>query len=410
MNASDLRGASRLAIQATLGLTHLVENLHHNILRTPLPLGETSHAPTTGITGLVYRSIRGVTRLVGGSLDALLGQAQRLTGTASALPSEQREAVLAALNGVLGDQLQAKANPLAISMQLRSEGVALELTSTALAKRFAQPSGRIVVLAHGLCMNDHQWLRHGHNHGAVLAQSVGMTPLYLHYNSGLHVSTNGRQFAALLEALLKAWPVPVEQLCIVGYSMGGLLARSACHEAQQTGQAWLARLRQLVFVGTPHHGAPLERGGRWLDAALGLSPYTAAFSRLARLRSAGVTDLRHGSVLDSDWADTDRFAHARDSRGVVPLPAHVDCYAVAASLSQVAVNHDAALLGDVLGDVLGDGLVPVASALGRHKTARRRLPFAADHQRIVYGTSHLGLLDNAEVSAQLLAWLAPTSA
>ena len=406
MNASDLRGASRLAIQATLGLTHLVENLHHNILRTPLPLGETSHAPTTGITGLVYRSIRGVTRLVGGSLDALLGQAQRLTGTASALPSEQREAVLAALNGVLGDQLQAKANPLAISMQLRSEGVALELTSAALAQRFALPSGRIVVLAHGLCMNDRQWLRHGHNHGAVLAQSVGMTPLYLHYNSGLHVSTNGRQFAALLEALLKAWPVPVEQLCIVGYSMGGLLARSACHEAQQTGQAWLARLRQLVFVGTPHHGAPLERGGRWLDAALGLSPYTAAFSRLARLRSAGVTDLRHGSLLHSDWADSDRFAHARDSRGVVPLPAHVDCYAVAASLSQVAVNHDAALLAKVL----GDGLVPVASALGRHKTARRRLPFAADHQRIVYGTSHLGLLDNAEVSAQLLAWLTPSSA
>jgi hypothetical protein len=92
LHATDLRGASRLAVDATLGLTNLVENLHHNITRVPGPLGAASQQPTRGITGLVYRSIRGVTRLVGGSLDALLGQVTALLGPrpAVASPSARR--------------------------------------------------------------------------------------------------------------------------------------------------------------------------------------------------------------------------------------------------------------------------------------------------------------------------------
>ena len=102
--AHDLRGASRLAVDATLGLTSLVENLHHNITRVPGLLDAVSEQPTRGITGLVYRSIRGVTRLVGGSIDALLGQVVSLLGTPAAVPAPaEREALIAALNGLLGD-------------------------------------------------------------------------------------------------------------------------------------------------------------------------------------------------------------------------------------------------------------------------------------------------------------------
>ena len=146
--ASDLQAAGRLATQATLGLTDLVENLHHNILRTPGPLGPVTQDRSPGITGLVYRSIRGVTRLVGGGIDAVLGQLPALLGTDDAQPTPQREAVVAALNGVLGDHLQASGNPLAITMKLCHQGRPLDLKR---ALPDARP--RVLLQIHGLCMS-----------------------------------------------------------------------------------------------------------------------------------------------------------------------------------------------------------------------------------------------------------------
>ena len=326
---SDLRGYSRLAVDATLGVTDIVETVHANILRFPV-LGVPATGRTRGITGLVYHNIRGTTRLVGVSLDALLALLDAAFEPASS--SAEREALLAAANGVLGDHLAASANPLAIPMRLRRDGQPLDLTTPALAAALPQPTGKILVLAHGLCMNDLQWRRKGHDHGAALAADAGFTPVYLHYNSGLHVSTNGRAFAAQLEALLGAWPVPVDELVILGHSMGGLLARSACYYGELAGHAWPRHLRKIVFLGTPHHGTPFERGGNWVTVALGVSRYTAAFARLGKIRSAGITDLRYGSLLDEDWEDRDRFARDSDTRRILPLPDGVQCYAIGAAI------------------------------------------------------------------------------
>ena len=116
---SDLRGISLLAVEATTGMTDLVEAMHCNIARVP---GLPAQRPTRGITGLVYRSIRGVTRLVGGGLDAVLAPAVARLGDGGSPPG--REALLAALNGVLGDHLAASGNPLAIPMRLRRDGTA----------------------------------------------------------------------------------------------------------------------------------------------------------------------------------------------------------------------------------------------------------------------------------------------
>src|SRR5205823_7106966 len=103
----------------------------------------------------------------------------------------------------------------------------------ALKQRLSEARGDVLVLIHGLCMNDLQWQRDGHDHGAVLARELGFTPVYLSYNSGLHISTNGRELSAQLQALLDAWPCPVQRLVLVGHSMGGLLARSALHYGGQ---------------------------------------------------------------------------------------------------------------------------------------------------------------------------------
>ncbi len=404
LQPTDVRGVSRLVVDATLGLTRLVETMHHNIARTPGPLGQFTEEPTRGITGFVYRSIQGTTRLVGRGIDVLLEQLMPLLDQQAAESSAAREAVLAALNGVLGDHLAASGNPLAITMQLRRDGQPLPLTKAELAAALPQAGGRILLLVHGLCMNDRQWRRNGHDHGAALAAAAGFTPLYLHYNSGRHVSSNGRDLAELLVRLIKAWPVPVEQLIIIGHSMGGLVARSACHygqrggqrggqpDAKRGGQEWLRHLRQMVFLGTPHHGAPLERGGNWVNVILEFSPYTAALARLAKIRSAGITDLRHGSVLDDDWLHGDRFARDR-KKNFVPLPDGVRCDALAVTRGKPSSAP--------VGKLPGDGLVPVHSALGQADDLALCLDFPAAQRWIGYGMNHLDLLDHPEVYAQL---------
>jgi pimeloyl-ACP methyl ester carboxylesterase len=388
---SDLRGFQRLANDATVGLTDLVEAMHHTITRTPLIFGAAPSGTTTGITGLVYKSVRGVTRLVGVGVDALLGRIAPLV--AARASSKEREALLAALNGVLGDYLVASANPLAIPMHMRSAGTPLTIERATLAKAFPGAGGQILVMVHGLCMNDLQWTRNGWNHGEALARELGYTSVYLHYNSGRHVSTNGREFADLLEALVREWPVPVEELAIVGHSMGGLVARSACHCADLAGHHWRKRLDRLVFLGTPHHGAPAERAGAWADFVIELSPYTAPFARLGKVRSAGIKDLRHGFMLDEDW----QRPRSHAGHTALPLPADVRCYAIAASRQARPAASGTS--------IRGDGLVPVNSALGRHRETARDLKLPAARQWVAHGTGHFELLERADVYARVRKWL-----
>jgi pimeloyl-ACP methyl ester carboxylesterase len=398
IRTADLRAYNRLAIDATLAVTDLLENMHHNISRLPGVFAPATTEPAGGITGFVYRSIRGITRKVGVGIDAVL---RSFTPESASDSSLQREVLLAALNGVVGDHLLATANPLCIAMSLRRDGVPLELTPAALSKSIPQPTGRILVLVHGLCMSDLQWRRCGHDHGAALAADAGFTPVYLHYNSGLHISANGREFSAMLESLVSAWPVPVERLVIIGHSMGGLIARSACEDARRNSRLWFNHLRDLVFIGTPHDGSPLERAGSRLDALLGASPYTAALSRVGKVRSVGITDLRHANLDDSEWRDHDRCASQAQRRQALPLPEHVRCFAVAGSMSKKS--------GALAERLAGDGLVPLYSALGQHRSPRRNLGLPESRRHVAYATSHLGLLDSLEVYARLHAWLKPVN-
>jgi pimeloyl-ACP methyl ester carboxylesterase len=382
----------RIATDATAGLTDLVEAMHEHerIARVPVVGTPARDGRTGGISGLVYKTIRGTTRVVGGSIDALLGL---LTPALVADESTaERVALVAALNGVLGDYLAATANPLATPMAFRREGRALELEPSALTARLPDAGPRLLVLLHGLCMSDLQWLRDGHDHGAALARDLGYTPVYLHYNSGLHISINGRAFGHQTERLLEQWPQPLERLVLLGHSMGGLLARSALHYAVQAGLRWPERLNDLVFLGTPHHGAPMERAGNWVDTMLGATPYVAPFARQGKVRSAGITDLRHGNLVDEDWVGRDRFRRTADVRQHVPLPATTRCYTAVASLGQRS--------GDLEERLLGDGIVPLDSALGRHPDPARALVFDEARQWIGYGMSHLALLSHAEVYAQ----------
>jgi hypothetical protein len=404
--AADMRGAAQLAVDATAGLVDLVEAVHAGIARAP-GLPAPADGRTRGITGLVYRTVRGVTRLAGGGVDALLGllatdlaPGDGVQAPDASSPWPAREALVAALNGVLGDHLEASCNPLAIALRLRFAGQPLVLQAEALRLFLPQAGPAVAVLVHGLCMNDLSWARgaaavpgNGGSADADAAPSglaaklaaAGYTTLALHYNSGRSIARNGADFAQQLEALVAAWPVPLRRLVIIGHSMGGLVARSAQHQAQQQGQRWPSVLSDLACVGTPHHGAPLEQLGHAVTAVLGATPYAKPFARLARLRSAGITDLRHGRLLD-------------DRSALAPLPAGVRCLALAGTLGEAD--------GAMRQRVLGDGLVPLPSALGQHADPARALHFEPGHTWVGAGIGHLALITHPAVHAQLLSWLA----
>jgi len=385
--------------------------LHYTLQSPPRLFLKTKRPPANGVARLFYRSLQRTIRLIVSGLDVLLARLVSLLG-AGGSSSLDREAVLAALNGRVGDYLAETRSPLAITMSWRRDGVPLELKPSSLTAAISNPTGKLLLMVHGLCMNDLQWPRgtagtdnkqcHPYTDDgfvpSVLAEELGYTAVYLHYNSGRHISINGHQLAELVETLVANWPVPVEELTIVAHSMGGLIARSACHYGGAQKQRWLRHLKQMIFLGTPHHGVPRQRSGNWEDFVLGISPYTAPFARLGKIRSAGITDLRDANLVDEDWWESDRLAHSHDPHHQIPLPEGVLCYAVAATTGKQVGN-----VGDRF---RGDGLVPLNSALGQHDDPALSLPFFASSQWIGCGMNHLDLIRQPEVFTQLRTWLA----
>lgn len=396
ITAAELRGLSKLGFAAAIGVTDLVEQMHNTIARVPLPVGPPLEGRARGVAGFVYRCVRGAMLATGAGVDFAFGLAG---ASPKPPPSRARAVALAALNGVVGDRLAATGNALALEMHLRVEGRELPEDGASLATALPDARGRILVLVHGLCLCDWQWTRKQHDHGAALARDGGMTAVYLSYNSGLHISQNGRAFAEAMERLVANWPTPVDEIVIVGHSMGGLVARSAVHYARLADHDWTSKVRKMAFLGSPHHGAPLERIGSWVERAIRVIPYVAAFGRLGKVRSAGITDLRHGLLVDEDWRGRDRFEGKDHPRASVPLPGNVACYAIAATTAET--------IGGARDQTIGDGLVQVDSALGRSRDAARRLPIPDSRRAIVCATGHLDLLSSQEVYALLRDWLAP---
>jgi hypothetical protein len=282
-------------------------------------------------------------------------------------------------------------------MRPRRNGRPLKIEKDALFTAIPEANGKLLVLVHGLCRNDLQWAQRDHDHGAALARDLGYTPVYLHYNSGLHISENGQAFADLLETLVKQWPEQLRELVIVAHSAGGLVSRSACHYGTVADHYWRRCLRHLFFLGTPHHGAPLERWGNLVNAHLDLGPFSAPYARLGKIRSAGITDLRYGNVRHEDWQGRDRFALSPDVRTPMPLPTDVRCYAIAAALQKQK--------GSLRSEVIGDGIVPLDSALGRHQDPAMTLQFARSRQWIGYEMNHSDLLCHPAVYKRIRRWL-----
>ncbi|MBL8299917.1 MAG: alpha/beta fold hydrolase [Rhodanobacteraceae bacterium] len=390
-----LRGTTQLAGEGFLGALDVVEGLHQAVLdpfARLLPFGQLLMRSTD----FVYARLRDVGHAANTAAIGSLGLYERYLSPRGGDEASEGAAStwISALNGAVGDHLEATNNPLALSLAFCRNGRVLDLAPAALARELPCSNGTLYVLVHGLGLNDCQWEDHnGEDFGTQLERDLGGSAVRLRYNSGRRISANGREFARALQRLVDIHPRAIERLVLIGHSMGGLVCRSACSYAVREELSWCERLRAAICLGSPHLGAPLERIGGRLSAALEATPYTRALAKLTERRSAGVKDLRHG------WcSDRDRPHERKDDAEIEPLPpiASGRWYLAAATLAGSSDGARARWIGD--------GLVPVPSALGQHADPRRSLKLPAAQRHVFRGLGHMDLMNHSRVYERLREW------
>lgn len=399
---NELRALGALAFEDLRAFPGAIRDMHLGIAERAFrgvgPAARPVQMIHDAVASRAYDAVSSGAALVGRAADAAMEQ--QGIGEGVMLSSTRRgSAVVAALNGLIGDRLERSGSDLHQPASVRVDGDAVALDGDSVSAAFPNPTSRLVVFLHGLMGNEFYWewgaADPGDTYGERLASDLGCTPIYLRYNTGLHVSQNGRSVAALLEELVGGWPVEVHEIALVGHSMGGLVARSACHQASESGRRWTERVRHIVSLGTPHLGAPLEQGAHVAAEALYALPETRMLGAFLRRRSAGIRDLRHGSLVDEDWRGRDPNALRAAAIKEVPLLQGATHFFVSATITR-SPSHP-------LGRLLGDILVLVPSATGQGRT--RRIPFQAEHGHHVSPTHHLALLNHPEVYERLRDWL-----
>ena len=391
MTPAELRAMSRLGGHVFTGLVSRIEQVHHAVGGRAFG----SIGPVSTPVRLIHDSIaRGVYRAVGSAgpmAGALTGQAASRFGAIGhdAARGPASSMALATLNAFAGDRLGPDLAPLAIRMAVRVDGSDVEPTAHRVRDAFGDATPKLAVFLHGLAETEKSWLRQASRsepYGRRLQTEFGYTPVYIRYNTGRHVSDSGHDLARLLDDLAAAWPHEIQEILLVGHSMGGLVIRSACHYGAEASATWVRRVRHVFYLGSPHLGAPLARVAGLAGWALGRVPETRPFADLLTGSSA-IRDLRHGYVLD-DWAACDPDGCQHNHRRDVPLLPGASHYAISAAVSADPESP--------LGAVVGDLLVQPASAHGR-RGRHQHIPFPLDQTRGLGGMHHFDLLNHPDV-------------
>lgn len=407
MPGNELRELIDFTTDSATRTVTVVEDTHRAVARRAFDGVGRVGTPVRGIhdriAGAAYTTVRSVTGALGRVAAVTLEAAMpRQAGVLTR--SRGGRAVLGALNGAFGDAFADRQSDLALPMTLRHGGRDVRPGTVELARAFPSATARLVVFVHGLCETDEAWQLYARarpgvapeTYGSRLARDLGFTPLSLRYNTGLHVSDNGRLLSKLLEAVVDTWPKPVDEIALVGHSMGGLVARSACHHGHGSGSRWVTSVRHVVCLGSPHLGSPIEKAANvaaWLLASTAESRPLAA---LLNTRSSGIKDLRFGYLVDEDWTGRDPDSLLHDNRHDVPLLESATHHFVAAA---VAGDPDGGLAA-----LVGDSLVLLPSASGRSRRGAG-VPFALEDGRRLGGLHHLRLLNDPAVHEVLSSWL-----
>jgi pimeloyl-ACP methyl ester carboxylesterase len=411
VRSDEIRGAGEILGKALVEPATLAQGLHEAVAIRPFRALGPAAAPVRlmhdGISRALYAGVRRAIETAP-KLGAAIAAEAHPSDAPPLSRSVRGSLALGALNGVAGDVLARRANALALPMTIRQDGQDVATDGAALAQAFSNPTPKVAVFVHGLCETDDAWRLAPRSdgpkvpgtYGSHLERDLGYTPVYLRYNTGLRISENGRRLAALLEELVAEWPAPIEELTLIGHSMGGLVARSACHYGSIEGLEWTAAVRHVFCLGSPHLGAPLEKAANLAGWALRRVPETRPFAKAVNRRSVGIKDLRFGSVVEEDWSSCDPDELLRDRCTEVPFLEHASYYFVGATVTRDA-RHP-------VGRLVGDLLVQLPSASGRGR--RRRIPFELDNGRHVGGLTHFDLLNHPDVYEQMRQWLEPDRA
>jgi pimeloyl-ACP methyl ester carboxylesterase len=399
---AETRELLSLAVQEAAGAFDGLHSIHGSIaeraFRRTGAGGAPAHWMHDRITSAVYGGLKGSTLGLGRLADAAFARRPRVVST-----SPGGAAIVAIVNGLIGDTLERRQSALHQPMALRMHGEPVGTDRGALAAAYPNATPRVAVFLHGLMETEFSW-RWGsrataESYGTLLEREFGITPVHVRYNSGRHISENGRSLADLLEAVVASWPVPLTEIALIGHSMGGLVARSGAYQAHLERKVWPTLVRQIVALGTPHMGAPLEQAVHYASAGLNLLPETRPFSRFLRRRSGGIRDLRQGSLVDEDWRDRDPDALRAEACAEVPLLNGATHCFVTATITR-SPRHP-------LGRLIGDSLVLQGSGSGRSRT--RRIGFDEAYGHHVGGAHHFALLNHPAVYDKLRSWLAPSS-
>lgn len=402
MQRQEIRSLADLAGEDSRVLTTLVRDMHEGIARRVFGAVGPSSKPTQvvhdTIAAMTYRAVDGAVRKSVGAAGAVASELWGRDEDDTVQSHPTITGAIAAVNGIYGDELANRGNGFALRMQICHRGNPVALTADSVAAAFPEATGRVVVFVHGWCLTERSWRRWPRTgddlrpYGTRLREDLQFTPVYLRYNTGLHVSHNGKALADLLNRLHTLWPTPVEDIVLVGHSVGGLVVRSACHYGAQHEHGWTDAVRHVVCLGSPHLGADLEKGVNVASWALARLPETRGLASFLNARSAGVKDLRFGALLDEDWRDCDPDEFLRDRCHEVPFLPGAGYHFVAATAAPRP-----------LGLITGDHLVRPHSAAGRGRS--RRVPFEPAHGLTLTGLHHFDLLNHPSIYAKLYEWL-----
>lgn len=402
----ELRALGDLGAFGLELVTDRVEELHHAISRRSFdatgPVSDPIRAVHDAVSAAVYGSVRFATGTAARGVAAAVARftpddAEPLTETPAGSVARS------AINGLLGDLLEEEKSPLAIPMAVRLAGRDVPPTRTLLAEAYPRATPRIVVLIHGLGENEGVWWWRARKAGLGpvipmserLHRELGFTAVHVRYNTGLRISENGARLATLLNALTDAWPVDVSEVALVGHSMGGLVARAALRAGDLGGHPWVERVEHIVGLGTPHHGAPLEKGVNLASYALRSVPEAAPIASVLDTRSVGIKDLAFGVIAEEHWRDRDGGALLADYREAITLPDHVTLHAVSATLATDPRHAISTAFGDIL--------VRLDSASGDHR--KHGLGIKDEHRATIGGLTHFDLPSDPQVYRLVRDWL-----
>jgi pimeloyl-ACP methyl ester carboxylesterase len=307
--------------------------------------------------------------------------------------------LLGALNGIVGEHIERHAVPLGVEMRLVDEA-----GEPVARPASGEPLKRACVLLHGHCATEAIWTDPADESaafGALLEEQLGYRGCYLRYNTGLRISANGQRLSALLDRHFV--DRSVDELILIGHSMGGLVAHSAATYGERSSARWRGALRRIVMLGAPLTGAHLERAANVATLVLRSirKPTTRSLARLIELRSAGIKDLRHGHVVEEQWRDM--HPESPWPAAAVPLAGDVRHLLVSGTFSagQGRAAH-------VLAELVGDGMVHRASAQGR--AWLRRGPATQNVETVeVAGVGHAKLATAPAAYDAIHRWLSDQS-